>query len=148
MQAFFDYILKYIQLIRITDIIDIFVVSVIVYYILTIVKETRAKQLIKGIGLVFAVFFISQWMHLNALNYILSATLQVGAFALDPVHQAEVLAVRVAPVPELLDVPGVDDHQLFHFRHVGGENRMHAHLQSSAISIVAAALHPPPLCFD
>ena len=89
MQAFFDYILKYIQLIRITDIIDIFVVSVIVYYILTIVKETRAKQLIKGIGLVFAVFFISQWMHLNALNYILSATLQVGAFALVVIFQPE-----------------------------------------------------------
>ena len=47
MQAFFDYILKYIQLIRITDIIDIFVVAIIIYYILAIVKETRAKQLIK-----------------------------------------------------------------------------------------------------
>ncbi|MBQ7573599.1 MAG: diadenylate cyclase CdaA [Clostridia bacterium] len=89
MQAFFDYILKYIQLIRITDIIDIFVVAIIIYYILAIVKETRAKQLIKGIALVFAVFFISQWMHLNALNYILSATLQVGAFALVIIFQPE-----------------------------------------------------------
>ena len=89
MQAFFDYILKYIQLIRITDIIDIFVVAIIIYYILAIVKETRAKQLIKGIALVFAVFFISQWLHLNALNYILSATLQVGAFALVVIFQPE-----------------------------------------------------------
>lgn len=89
MQAFFDYILKYIQLIRITDIIDILVVAIIIYYILAIVKETRAKQLIKGIALVFAVFFISQWLHLNALNYILSATLQVGAFALVVIFQPE-----------------------------------------------------------
>lgn len=89
MQAFFDYILKYIQLIRITDIIDIFVVAIIIYYILAIVKETRAKQLIKGIAVVFAVFFISQWLHLNALNYILSATLQVGAFALVVIFQPE-----------------------------------------------------------
>lgn len=89
MQGILDYILKYVQLIRITDIVDILIVAVIVYYILNIVKETKAKQLLKGIVIVFAAFFISQWLRLNALNYILSATLQVGVFALVVIFQPE-----------------------------------------------------------
>ncbi len=89
MQAFLDYILKYVQLTKITDIIDILIVAVIVYYIITITKETKAKQLLKGIAIILAVFFVSEWLHLNALNYILSATLQVGAFALVVLFQPE-----------------------------------------------------------
>lgn len=89
MQAFWDYILKYIQLTKITDIIDILIVAVIIYYIITIAKETKAKQLLKGIAIILAVFFVSEWLHLNALNYILSATLQVGAFALVVLFQPE-----------------------------------------------------------
>lgn len=89
MQAFLDYILKYVQLTKITDIIDILIVAVIIYYIITIAKETKAKQLLKGIAIILAVFFVSEWLHLNALNYILSATLQVGAFALVVLFQPE-----------------------------------------------------------
>lgn len=80
---------KYLQLVRVTDIIDILVVAVIVYYIIRIANETRAKNLLKGIAIIFVVFFVSRWLNLTALNYIIGAALQVGAFAVVVIFQPE-----------------------------------------------------------
>ena len=79
MEAFFNYVIKYIQLLRISDLIDVLIVALIFYYLITLIRETRAMQLVKGILFLFAVFFISQYLKLNALNYILSGAMQIGA---------------------------------------------------------------------
>ena len=89
MQGFLDYIFKYLQLMRVTDIIDILVVAVIVYYIIRIANETRGGNLLRGIAIIFIVFFVSRWLDLTALNYIIGATLQVGVFALVVIFQPE-----------------------------------------------------------
>ena len=89
MQGFVDYIFKYLQLVRITDIIDILVVAVIVYYIIRIANETRAKNLLRGIAIIFVAFFVSRWLNLTALNYIIGATVQIGAFAIVVIFQPE-----------------------------------------------------------
>ena len=81
MNAFFDYVIKYIHLLRVSDFIDILIVAVILYYLINLIRETRAMQLVKGILLLFAVFFISQWLNLNALKYILGGAMQIGDFA-------------------------------------------------------------------
>ena len=70
MNAFLEYLVKYVQLLRISDLIDILIVSVIVYYLINLIRETRAMQLVKGIIFLFIAFFLSQWLKLNALNYI------------------------------------------------------------------------------
>ncbi len=44
-----EYLVKYVQLLRISDLIDILIVSVIVYYLINLIRETRAMQLVKGI---------------------------------------------------------------------------------------------------
>ncbi len=115
MQGVMDYILKYIQLIRITDIIDILTVAIIIYYLIAIVRETRAKQLLKGIAFVCVVFFLSRWLHLNALNYILNATLQVGVFALVVIFQPELrnLLERMGRFKfgNLIDFTGSDEYE-------------------------------------
>ena len=89
MDAFFDYVIKYIQLLRISDFIDVIIVAVILYYLINLIRETRAMQLVKGIILLFVVFFISQWFNLNALNYILGGAMQIGAFAIVVIFQPE-----------------------------------------------------------
>lgn len=53
MNAFLEYLVKYVQLLRISDLIDILIVSVIVYYLINLIRETRAMQLVKGI-----IFFV------------------------------------------------------------------------------------------
>ena len=89
MNAFLEYLVKYVQLLRISDLIDILIVSVIVYYLINLIRETRAMQLVKGIIFLFMAFFLSQWLKLNALNYILGGAMQIGAFAVIVIFQPE-----------------------------------------------------------
>lgn len=46
-------------------------------------------QLVKGIVILFLVLFLSDWLHLDALNYILNAAVQVGMFAIVVIFQPE-----------------------------------------------------------
>lgn len=84
-----EYIVKYVQLLRVSDLIDVLIVAVILYYLINLIRETRAMQLVKGIIFLFVVFFLSQWLRLNALNYILSGAMQIGAFAIVVIFQPE-----------------------------------------------------------
>ncbi|MBR0027234.1 MAG: TIGR00159 family protein, partial [Clostridia bacterium] len=89
MEAFFNYVIKYIQLLRISDLIDVLIVAIIFYYLINLIRETRAMQLVKGILFLFVVFFASQYFKLNALNYILGGAMQIGAFAIIVLFQPE-----------------------------------------------------------
>ncbi|MGN0150336.1 MAG: diadenylate cyclase CdaA [Clostridia bacterium] len=89
MDSFLNYTVKYLQLLRVSDFIDIGIVAVIIYCTILYVKDTRAMQLIKGLLVLFAVFFISRWLHFNALNYILSGAMQIGLFAVIVIFQPE-----------------------------------------------------------
>lgn len=86
---FLDIFSKYIQIIRINDLIDIVVVSLLIYYLIKLIRETRAMQLFKGLLFIGAVFLISSILKLTALNYILTSTIQVGLFALVVIFQPE-----------------------------------------------------------
>lgn len=89
MNAFWEYLIKYIQLLRLSDIIDVLIVAVVIYYIIKLVRETRAMQLLKGIAVFFLIFLISRVINLNALNYILGGAVQVGIFAVVVIFQPE-----------------------------------------------------------
>lgn len=89
MNSVFQYIIGYISLLKITDLIDIIIVAIIIYYLIKLLRETRALQLIKGIVLLFAVFVASDWLRLNTLHYILASTIQIGTFALVVIFQPE-----------------------------------------------------------
>lgn len=93
LNAIMEYILKYVQLLRISDMVDIAIVTVIIYYLINLLRETRGMQLVKGILFIFVVFLISRWLNLNALNYILSAAMQVGMFALVVIFQPELRSI-------------------------------------------------------
>lgn len=89
MNSFFEYIIKYINLIRISDLIDIAIVTVIIYYLIKLLRETRAMQLVKGLMILFVVFVASDWLHLNTLHYLLSSAMQIGMFAVLVIFQPE-----------------------------------------------------------
>lgn len=89
MNAFLDYSVKFLQLLRINDFIDIGIVAIIIYYIITLLRDTRAMQVVKGLLVLFAVVFISRSLHFNALNYILGGAMQIGVFAVIVIFQPE-----------------------------------------------------------
>lgn len=89
MDAALVYLKSFFQVLKLTDIIDIFLVAIIVYQLLKIMKETRAIQLVKGIAIVFLILQISTWAHLTTLNYLLGNAVQVGMFAIVVIFQPE-----------------------------------------------------------
>ncbi|MBE7048980.1 MAG: TIGR00159 family protein [Ruminococcaceae bacterium] len=79
----------FIMSIRITDVIDIVVVAFIIYNIMKFIRQTRAVQLLKGIGILLVVMYVSDWLQLNVISFILINTMQVGVTALLIVFQPE-----------------------------------------------------------
>ena len=63
MKDFFDNI---IASIGINDVLDILIVSFIVYKILGFIRETRAQQLVKGLLVLVVAFFLSDILNLYA----------------------------------------------------------------------------------
>lgn len=75
---------------RITSLIDILVVSYIFYKGYTLIKETRAEQLLKGILLIFLLIPISGFLNLTTLNWILQNTITISVISIIIIFQPEV----------------------------------------------------------
>ncbi len=89
MSQFFLALFNNLRLLRITDIIDIAVVAFVIYHGIKLIRETRASQLIKGILVLVAIMYISGILKLNAINFILENTLQIGLIAVLIIFQPE-----------------------------------------------------------
>lgn len=89
MEAGVNAIVQAVSNIRIQDIIDILVITYFIYRIMDFLKETRAEQLLKGIGIILVLTKLSEWTELFAVNYLLKNLLTVGAFAIIVVFQPE-----------------------------------------------------------
>ena len=78
--------------IRITDVIDIIVVSFIFYKGYMLIKETRAEQLLKGILLILLINVISSpsMLNLTMLSWILNNTITVGIISAVIIFQPEI----------------------------------------------------------
>ena len=72
-----------------TDIIDILVVSLIVFQVLMLVRRTRAVQLVVGLGVLFAAYVVSQWLQLYTLQWLLSRVSLLVPIALLILFQPE-----------------------------------------------------------
>ena len=88
-QSIYSYLYQHIRLFQISDLIDILIVAFVIYRGVNLVRETRAEQLVKGIVILLVATQLSEWLHLNAINFILRNTMQVGVLALLVVFQPE-----------------------------------------------------------
>jgi len=83
--AFFS-ILSTLELI---DLIDVAILACLIYLLLKLIRETRAGQLVKGILFLVAGYFISKFMQLKIMEYILGHILDIGMLALIILFQPE-----------------------------------------------------------
>ncbi|MFA6471850.1 MAG: diadenylate cyclase CdaA [Candidatus Latescibacterota bacterium] len=58
--------------IRLLDILDVAIVSIVFYILFQRIKDTRAKQLIIGLLILIGASYIAAWAHLKALNTLIS----------------------------------------------------------------------------
>lgn len=84
-----DMIFSVIKTAEPADILDILVLSYVVYVALKLVRETRAGQLIKGIFLIALVYILANWLNLKAISYLLSETLNIGLITIIILFQPE-----------------------------------------------------------
>ncbi len=82
-----------IQSIRPIDLLDIALLMILVYTILKFVRETRAGQLMKGIGFIVVVFFLSDILELKAIHWISVKALNAGLIAVIVLFQPELRRV-------------------------------------------------------
>ncbi|MBQ2696457.1 MAG: diadenylate cyclase CdaA [Clostridia bacterium] len=82
-------VIPFIGTIQLTDVLDVAIVAVIIYHIMKFIRRTRAMQLLKGVGILLVVMYVSEWLQLNVINFILLNTMQVGVTALLIVFQPE-----------------------------------------------------------
>ena len=53
---------------RTSDVLDILIVSFVIYNLIKIMRETRAEQLVKGIIIILIAFAVSEMFNLKMLN--------------------------------------------------------------------------------
>ncbi|MBQ1690366.1 MAG: diadenylate cyclase, partial [Firmicutes bacterium] len=86
MEQFFQNIVSNIG---INDIFDILIITFLVYKLLGFVRETRAEQLAKGIGILIVVAVLASSLRLYTLQWLLSNLVNVGLIALVIIFQPE-----------------------------------------------------------
>lgn len=75
--------------IQISDVVDIVIVTFVIYKIMEFIKETRAQQLVKGLLVLVLATFISGEFQLYTLNWVLKGTMTIGVIALVIIFQPE-----------------------------------------------------------
>ena len=75
--------------IGITDILDILIVTFIMYKLLDFIRETRAEQLAKGLLVLVIITVLSKVLQLYTLHWILSGVMTVGLIAIVVIFQPE-----------------------------------------------------------
>lgn len=76
-----------------SDYIDIFLVAVLLYYCIKIIRDARAGQLLKGIVVVLVILQVAKILDLSAVSYIIDNLIQYGFLAIIVVFQPELRTV-------------------------------------------------------
>src|SRR5206468_11879110 len=72
------------------DLVDILVVSILVYEVLKLIRGTRAMQMALGGGVLVALFYGSRWTHLETVNWLVRNLLGYIVFAVIVLFQADI----------------------------------------------------------
>jgi len=73
----------------IKDIIDIAIVTYIIYQVILLVRGTRAVQLLKGILVLVIIWALSTWFDLFTLRWLMNQIFNFGIFAIFIIFQPE-----------------------------------------------------------
>ncbi len=72
------------------DLVDIFVVSILIYEVLKLIRGTRAVQMALGGGVLAALLYGSRWGHLDTLNLLIRNMAGYIVFAVIVLFQSDI----------------------------------------------------------
>ena len=73
----------------ILDILDVIIITFIFYNVLLLIKDTPAVQIIKGLVALFVFSFISNWLGLRTINWLIKGLMTMLVVAIPIIFQPE-----------------------------------------------------------
>ena len=89
LNSLYNSIVAVLMVFKATDVLDILIVSFIIYSLIKIMRETRAEQLVKGIVILLVAFALSSIFNLKMLNSLFTSFFQFSVLAVLIVFQPE-----------------------------------------------------------
>ena len=81
---------RYLLSIQVTDYLDIAIMALVLYKVLTWVRSTKAASLLKGLFVFLAALMLSNVFKLHGINYLMSRMVDLGVLALIILFQPEI----------------------------------------------------------
>src|SRR5437773_9521095 len=72
------------------DVVDILIVSILIYEVLKLIRGTRAVQMGLGAGVLVALFYGSRWGHLETVNWLIRNLFGYVVFAVIVLFQSDI----------------------------------------------------------
>lgn len=88
-REFADRYLSLIQYVGVMDVLEIIIISVMVYYVMIFIRNTRAWSLLKGVFLILVFLLIARLLEMNTILWIAQSAFQLAAIALIVILQPE-----------------------------------------------------------
>ena len=85
--------LNYLLFVRISDIVDMLIVAFLIYQLIIIVRKTNTNRIARGILVVLFALWISGWLKLTVLNFLIRDAVEIGFLALIILFQPEIRRV-------------------------------------------------------
>lgn len=90
---YFDrYVIDIVKEMKFVDLLDIIILSIILFYVYKFIRQRRAVRLARGVLIVIVVLVLSVIFNMRALNFILENFFQVGMIALIVIFQSDLRA--------------------------------------------------------
>ena len=83
-------VLNYLQTIKITDVVDMVIMTYVIYRLLLFTRKSQSGQVVKGIVVVLLALWVTDTFQLHVLHFILSNAVEIGFLALIVVFQPEI----------------------------------------------------------
>src|SRR3954454_8757138 len=73
--------------VRLSTVVDIAITALLIYWLFSLIRGTRAVRLVLGVSVLFALYVVARWLDLRMVTQILETGAVVGIFALVVVFQ-------------------------------------------------------------
>jgi len=81
---------RHLQLIGISDILDVAITAFIIYKVIMLIRRSRTAKVAKALLLFFFVLWFSAFLRLNVISFVLKKAAELGLLALVIVFQPEI----------------------------------------------------------
>ncbi len=93
MEAIYNAIIESLSNFGWKDVLDILLLSVIIYWLLKLTSKTRAMQVLKGLGIILVAAWVADLLDLAGTYWIMQYVLNIGAVLLVVIFQPELRRV-------------------------------------------------------